>query len=304
MSFSLSPRGAAFLERREGFVAHAYRDAVGVVTIGTGFTDASHIFRAYWTETRGHRLRMGDTIARAENARLLRQVADGEYGAAVTASIRPKEQHHYDGATSVAFNLGKGSVSWRWAKALREGDPARCAALLRAGYNTAGGRRLAGLVARRRLEAELIEHGDYADGEAAAASSDADDRTTLADYQRLLRDRGFDPGPVDGAWGPRTKAAVLSFQRTHDGLANDGVLGPATKAALDRGRVAAQDAAASALAAGLATAAGGAASAGSEAGASAWVLAAVAVVVAAALGFLIWRNGDEIARKLRGLRHA
>ncbi|MCW2307391.1 glycoside hydrolase family protein [Rhodobium gokarnense] len=304
MSFCLSPRGAAFLERREGFVANAYRDAVGVVTIGTGFTDASRIFRAYWQETRGHRLRMGDTITRAENARLLSEVADGEYGAAVTASIRPKEQHHYDGATSVAFNLGKGSVAWRWAQALRDGDPARCAALLRVGYNTAGGRRLAGLVARRRLEAALIEHGDYADGGPNGHSADGDDKKTLADYQKLLKDRGFDPGPADGLWGPKTRAAVLAFQRSHDGLANDGILGPATKAALDRGAVATRDARSSALAAGLATAAGGAVSAGSDTGAPAWVLAVVATVIAASLAYVLWRNGDEIARRLRGLGHA
>jgi peptidoglycan hydrolase-like protein with peptidoglycan-binding domain len=30
--------------------------------------------------------------------------------------------------------------------------------------------------------------------------------------QTLLKDRGFDPGPVDGVHGPRTSAAIRAFQ--------------------------------------------------------------------------------------------
>lgn len=42
---------------------------------------------------------------------------------------------------------------------------------------------------------------------------------------------GHDPGPVDGAFGPRTELAVLSFQESH-GLRVDGIVGPQTLAAL------------------------------------------------------------------------
>jgi hypothetical protein len=31
--------------------------------------------------------------------------------------------------------------------------------------------------------------------------------------QEKLKDRGYDPGPVDGIWGPRTGAAAREFQR-------------------------------------------------------------------------------------------
>ena len=31
--------------------------------------------------------------------------------------------------------------------------------------------------------------------------------------QEKLKDKGFDPGPIDGIWGPRTAAAVSDFQR-------------------------------------------------------------------------------------------
>jgi uncharacterized protein (TIGR02594 family) len=49
--------------------------------------------------------------------------------------------------------------------------------------------------------------------------------------QQALKDKGFDPGPVDGVWGRATIAAVIRFQ-TANALTPDGVVGPATRAAL------------------------------------------------------------------------
>jgi peptidoglycan hydrolase-like protein with peptidoglycan-binding domain len=45
----------------------------------------------------------------------------------------------------------------------------------------------------------------------------------LAEVQRALASLGLDPGPADGAWGPRTAAAVAAFA-AHRGLAFDGTL--------------------------------------------------------------------------------
>lgn len=55
--------------------------------------------------------------------------------------------------------------------------------------------------------------------------------TTVADLQQKLKDAGFDPGPLDGKFGPQTRAAVLAFQQSK-GIQVDGIVGPETRAAL------------------------------------------------------------------------
>lgn len=49
----------------------------------------------------------------------------------------------------------------------------------------------------------------------------------VAEMQRLLSARGHSPGSVDGVLGPRTRAALVSFQEAN-GLSRDGVCGPQT----------------------------------------------------------------------------
>lgn len=58
-----------------------------------------------------------------------------------------------------------------------------------------------------------------------------DSGESVKGLQRLLLEHGHDPGPVDGVFGPRTEAAVRSFQ-AEKGLEPDGVVGPLTWRAL------------------------------------------------------------------------
>ena len=51
------------------------------------------------------------------------------------------------------------------------------------------------------------------------------------ELQTRLAALGYAPGPIDGAWGKRTEAATLAFQRAA-GLYPDGIAGPKTQAAL------------------------------------------------------------------------
>ncbi|MFO0594850.1 MAG: peptidoglycan-binding protein [Myxococcaceae bacterium] len=53
----------------------------------------------------------------------------------------------------------------------------------------------------------------------------------VEDLQKKLKEAGFDPGPLDGQFGPKTREAVMAYQRAK-GLAVDGIVGPQTRASL------------------------------------------------------------------------
>jgi len=55
--------------------------------------------------------------------------------------------------------------------------------------------------------------------------------TDVKKLQQVLKQRGFNPGAVDGDFGPATTAAVIAFQRS-EGLLADGIAGERTKHAL------------------------------------------------------------------------
>ncbi len=54
--------------------------------------------------------------------------------------------------------------------------------------------------------------------------------------QDALTQLGYNPGAIDGIFGSQTQAAVRTFQRDK-GLVQDGIVGPATAAALNRALV-------------------------------------------------------------------
>jgi peptidoglycan hydrolase-like protein with peptidoglycan-binding domain/DNA invertase Pin-like site-specific DNA recombinase len=64
-----------------------------------------------------------------------------------------------------------------------------------------------------------------------AGFGQANGAAAVRDVQRVLRRLGWRPGPVDGLFGPRTRAAVIRYQ-TASGLTPDGVVGPGTRQAL------------------------------------------------------------------------
>lgn len=54
---------------------------------------------------------------------------------------------------------------------------------------------------------------------------------SVVELQRLLLSNGFNPGPIDGIFGPQTQSAVIAFQRSK-GLTVDGIVGIQTWTAL------------------------------------------------------------------------
>ena len=54
---------------------------------------------------------------------------------------------------------------------------------------------------------------------------------SVVELQRLLLAHGFNPGAIDGIFGPQTQSAVMAFQRSR-GLTVDGIVGVQTWTAL------------------------------------------------------------------------
>lgn len=57
-------------------------------------------------------------------------------------------------------------------------------------------------------------------------------KPTVRKYQQQLKDLGYDPGPIDGLLGTKTRRAISAFQRDQ-GLYVDGIVGPKTQSRLD-----------------------------------------------------------------------
>jgi g-D-glutamyl-meso-diaminopimelate peptidase len=51
--------------------------------------------------------------------------------------------------------------------------------------------------------------------------------TDVMEIQSLLKKIGYNPGPIDGYYGPQTRDAVISFQKDNN-LTPDGIIGPQT----------------------------------------------------------------------------
>jgi peptidoglycan hydrolase-like protein with peptidoglycan-binding domain len=73
---------------------------------------------------------------------------------------------------------------------------------------------------------------------AAKRSRSAVSREQVTAVQQALKDRGHDPGEIDGALGPKTRAALREFQKK-EGLKVTGRLDNATLAKLGVGTTAA-----------------------------------------------------------------
>ena len=56
--------------------------------------------------------------------------------------------------------------------------------------------------------------------------------SSVKDLQNKLKAAGFDPGPIDGIYGPKTAAAVRKYQKAK-GLTVDGLAGPQTLGSLN-----------------------------------------------------------------------
>lgn len=144
---NISQKGIDLIKEFEGCVLHAYRDSVGVVTIGYGTTNAvSSII--------GTSIYMGMTITQATAEEWLTKTVNNKYVPLVMKydSIYHWNQNQLDALVSFAYNLGSIDSLVNYGK--RSISEISNAILL---YNKAGGQVLAGLTRRRNAEKVLFD---------------------------------------------------------------------------------------------------------------------------------------------------
>lgn len=288
----VSKRGIEFIASEEGRVLKAYRDVAGVLTIGYGHTNLAGT---------APRVVPGMRITEAEALEILERDVRKFSDRVNKRMGSGKPQHVHDGSSSFDLNTG-GVMKASWVTAYLAGNMAEARRRLKL-WNKAGGRVVRGLVNRRNREAQLIFDGVYPGGTNRAAPSDG---SSVAAYQKQLATLGYYTGKIDGIPGPKTQAAVRSFQRDSD-LIVDGIVGPATRARLG---VALETAKAAKAAPAVATGGGAAGAArgvvsGQEpvslsgaADIAAWALGgAVSIAIVALIGYFIWRHRGVILRR-------
>lgn len=160
----LSTRGIEMLSKLEGVELQAYRDVVGLLTIGVG-----HLITN--TEKRTGRIQIGSqsveytrglTLAQA-HILLAQDVAEFEDALNDHLQIHHVSllQHQFDALIMWMFNIGIGAATRstlfkRIAANFLSGVPAEFAK-----WNKAGGKVIQGLVNRRQHEAHLFRTGHY-----------------------------------------------------------------------------------------------------------------------------------------------
>lgn len=134
--------GRAAIAAREGNILTAYKDSVGILTIGVGHTSAAG----------APKVTAGMKITAAESDAILsRDLAIFE--ASVSNAVKvPLNQNEFDALVSLAFNIGGGAFAKSTlVKKLNAGDRAGAANQFLV-WDKAGGKSLKGLATRRAAE--------------------------------------------------------------------------------------------------------------------------------------------------------
>ncbi len=136
----------ALIRRFEGFRARAYRDASGVWTIGYGHTSRAG----------PPQVRPGMRISRAQAEEILRRDVE-TFARAVARQVHtPLNANQFGALVSFAYNVGIGNL--RRSSVLRAVNEGRLEDVPRLlmRWTRAGGKRLRGLIRRRRAEGRLF----------------------------------------------------------------------------------------------------------------------------------------------------
>ena len=144
----ISELGLADLKASEALRTVAYRDSVGVFTIGYGHAA---------TSGRSPLPKPGMRITAAQASEILAEDLAEVYEPAVRAALGPVPQTVFDGAVSFCFNLGAGALGRAsWVDSYLAGDMKNAERRFLLWNHPPE------IVGRRKREAALIFHGKYA----------------------------------------------------------------------------------------------------------------------------------------------
>ncbi len=242
-----SEKGVAFIERHEGVILKAYRDPVGIWTIGAGLTAASGVIKPV----------AGMVLTRARARELLSQALAANYEPGVLAAMPGARPHEIDGGVSFHFNTGAiGRASWVGKWRAHDLPGMRVAIKL---WNKAAGKVFPGLERRREEEYLLIAEGIYSANPPPAARGIFAGFAIMVDAVEVQRIRegltslGYAVSSASLISTGILREGVEAFQRDYD-LTVDGIIGKATLSTLQR----ALDARTKATSAAITTGGGGA----------------------------------------------
>ena len=142
VNMKISQKGINLIKVFEGLSLKAYKDSVGVITIGYGST--------------GPHVSMGQTITEAQAESLLKSdLSRFEKGVSDLVPV-PLNQNQFDALVSFSFNLGLGNLkSSTLLRKLNSLDYSGASKEFER-WNKAGGKVLAGLTRRRIAERDLF----------------------------------------------------------------------------------------------------------------------------------------------------